>query len=231
MLTLYLDKIWPGEYGIAKPWYFLLEKIWKRKTNRNCINNSDENRLLPLQEKNLNPIVQLKGVTKIYDNHEAVSNLEMNIYKGSVTGLLGENGAGKSTTMSMIAGTKICRYNVGYKAFNERISCCILGLTKATSGNIYIDGININDNVELARKEVSFCTQHNLLYDELTVIQHLELFGMLKGEQSRKKAREQALELLRNTLGMEDKINTFVTELSGGMKRKLSLGIALMGNP
>ncbi|GJQ88274.1 hypothetical protein Trydic_g20136, partial [Trypoxylus dichotomus] len=156
-LTLYLDKIWPGEYGIAKPWYFLIQKIWKRITNTNTINTvSDEKELLPVEESNLRTVVQLKDVTKIYDNNVAVNKLCMNIYEGQITGLLGENGAGKSTTMSMITG-----------------------LTKATSGTIYIDGINVNDDVEQAREKVSLCTQHNLLYDELTVIQHLELFGRI----------------------------------------------------
>ncbi|GJQ68998.1 hypothetical protein Trydic_g23925, partial [Trypoxylus dichotomus] len=205
VLTLCLDKIWLAECGIAKQWYFLIQKI-RNLTKTDAINTvSDETQLLSAEESNVRPIIQLKDVTKIYDNNVAVNKLEMNIYEGKVTTLLGENGAGKSTTMSMITG-----------------------LTTATTGNIYIHGININD--EQARQKVSYCTQRNLLYDDLTVIQHLEFFGRLKGL-SKKKALNQARDLLENTLLLEDKTNALVTELSGGMKSKLSLGIALMGDP
>lgn len=67
-----------------------------------------ENPLLyNLEDVNLETIIQLKEVTKAYENTVAVSNLNMNIYKGTITSLLGENGAGKSTTMSMLTGNKI----------------------------------------------------------------------------------------------------------------------------
>ncbi|KAK9687261.1 ABC transporter [Popillia japonica] len=208
LLTLYLDKIWPGPYGIAKPWYFLMEKIWKRKSKPNCNDVSPAStKLLTLEKSMLKPVVQLRNIKKSYDNNVAVNNLTLDIYQGAVTSLLGENGAGKSTTMSMIAG-----------------------LTKADSGDICIDGMAICEYAEYARKIVSICTQHDLLYDELNVIQHLILFGRLKGLTA-SQARKQAMDLLRNTLRMEDKEKAFVFQLSGGMKRKLSLGISLMGDP
>ncbi|KAI4468947.1 atp-binding cassette transporter subfamily a abca [Holotrichia oblita] len=208
LLTMYLDKIWPGPYGISKPWYFLMQSLWKRKPKGNVIDASTaEMTPLSLEKSILKPVVELKSVTKIYDNNVAVNSLSMNIYEGAITTLLGENGAGKSTTMGMIAG-----------------------LTKANSGEIWIAGAPVDEYAELARKTVSICTQHDLLYDELNVIQHLILFGRLKGL-SEKDARKQAIELLQNTLNMCGKERVFVSQLSGGMKRKLSLGIALMGDP
>ncbi|CAO2583069.1 Phospholipid-transporting ATPase ABCA3, partial [Lemmus lemmus] len=85
-----------------------------------------------------------------FRNKPAVNNLSLNVYEGQVTVLLGHNGAGKSTTLSVLTG----RF-------------------PATRGEAYINGYNISDNMVEIRKDLSFCPQHDLLFDDLTLSEHL----------------------------------------------------------
>lgn len=105
----------------------------------------------------------------------------------------------------------------------------LTGLFKPTSGTAYIDGKDIRYRIDDARKSLGLCPQHNVLFDELTVEEHFQLFCKLKGSSSE-------IEIERETnkyiamLEMEDKRKTLSCALSGGMKRKLSIGIALCGD-
>ena len=87
----------------------------------------------------------------------AVDNLSLNMYKGQITALLGHNGAGKTTTMSILTG-----------------------LFTATSGEAHINGYNISNEMDLIRRSLGICPQHNVLFDRLTVAEHLAFFAMLK---------------------------------------------------
>ena len=87
----------------------------------------------------------------------AVDKLHLKFYKGHITALLGHNGAGKTTTISIMTG-----------------------LYPATSGNVYINGQNIRDDFDSIRGIIGICPQHNVLFDRLTVREHLELFAALK---------------------------------------------------
>ncbi len=79
------------------------------------------------------------------------------MYKGQITALLGHNGAGKTTTMSILTG-----------------------LFTATSGEARINGYNISNEMDLIRQSLGICPQHNVLFDRLTVSEHLAFFAMLK---------------------------------------------------
>ena len=79
------------------------------------------------------------------------------MYKGQITALLGHNGAGKTTTMSILTG-----------------------LFTATSGEAHINGYNITNEMDLIRRSLGICPQHNVLFDRLTVAEHLIFFSMLK---------------------------------------------------
>ena len=87
----------------------------------------------------------------------AVDNLSLNMYKGQITALLGHNGAGKTTTMSILTG-----------------------LFSATAGGAEINGYDINTEMDLIRRSLGICPQHNVLFDRLTVREHLAFFAMLK---------------------------------------------------
>ncbi|KAH8238979.1 hypothetical protein KR038_011395 [Drosophila bunnanda] len=129
-------------------------------------------------------------------------NLSMTINNKEITVLLGHNGAGKTTMMNMI-----------------------MGLVPKDSGKIVVCS---ERDVASYRHLIGFCPQHSVFMSYMTCHQHLEFFAQLRGD-TRSNARRWADEKLMK-LGLSDKQNEFGRNLSGGMKRRLSLGIAIAGN-
>ncbi|NDK99863.1 ATP-binding cassette domain-containing protein [Photorhabdus bodei] len=152
--------------------------------------------------------IRLEKVEKTFPglNNPAVSSLTAEIYGGSVTGLVGPDGAGKTTLIRMLAG-----------------------LLKPDSGSIEIMGLDpIKDGVQ-ARFELGYMPQKFGLYEDLTVLENLNLYADLRGVlgDERKKTYEQLLtftDLTRFTGRLAGK-------LSGGMKQKLGLACTLLGKP
>ncbi|KAI6240849.1 ATP-binding cassette sub-family A member 3 [Aphelenchoides fujianensis] len=112
----------------------------------------------------------------------AVNNLSLDMEEGEITALLGHNGAGKSTTISMLTG-----------------------VTSPTNGTAFIDGYDIRNSLSLIRKQLGYCPQYNILVNRLTVFEHLEFFCHLK---ERPWNPEEAMALLRR-LQLEDKKDTY----------------------
>jgi ATP-binding cassette subfamily A (ABC1) protein 3 len=175
--------------------------------------------------------VRIRGLRKVFaaqggSERVAVNGLKMDMYEGQVTVLLGHNGAGKSTTINML-----------------------VGLTKPTSGDAFMSGNrSISRNMNEIRRNLGVCPQHDILFAELTVRQHLQMFASFKGMPNRDIKEEvermvscvdsvcrlcQLITLFRRQLrevGLVEKGNARASTLSGGQKRKLSVGIALIGN-
>ncbi|GMT18917.1 hypothetical protein PFISCL1PPCAC_10214, partial [Pristionchus fissidentatus] len=147
--------------------------------------------------------ITLESVVKAFDSTRAVDEMTMKAFKGQVTVLLGHNGAGKSTTFNMISG-----------------------LTSPTCGSIYICGMDLKENLAACQEKIGYCPQGNPLFNLLTVDEHLEFFARLKRIQTSKwkEDRESLLEGLKLT----EKRGTRSVHLSGGMKRKLCVGMALI---
>lgn len=220
VLALYIENIWPGQYGIPKGVLYPFKlSYWRGSTPRRAapfVNQLEENGAINKafekepQDKQLG--VQLIDVSKTYtfplQNRppvHAVNNMTMNIYNGQLTALLGHNGAGKSTTISMITG-----------------------LIPPTSGQIVVNGYDLSTSMDEVRNILGLCPQYNILFDQLTVREHLRLFATLKGHPSNDIDHE--IQQMVETLMLTDKIDTLSSALSGGMKRKLSVGIALIAN-
>ena len=150
--------------------------------------------------------IRLANVAKNFSQFgklkQAVRDLSLNIYEGQISVLLGHNGAGKSTTISMITG-----------------------LGEPTSGHILVNGVDIVRETSAARKFLGFCPQHNLLFDQLTVFEHLRFFALLKENFS-----EQEVDEMLAIIGLSAKKHALSRTLSGGMKRKLSVAIAFIGD-
>lgn len=100
----------------------------------------------------------------------------------------------------------------------------ITGLTEPTSGQILINGIDIVQNTNDARRCIGFCPQYNLLFDDLTVYEHLKFFSQLKNNFDDKEINK-----MLEIIGLSDKKHALAKTLSGGMKRKLSVSIAFIG--
>nr|UOU03312.1 ATP-binding cassette subfamily A3-1 [Brachionus rubens] len=150
--------------------------------------------------------IKIENISKTFEQlgqvKQAVQNLSLNIYEGQISVLLGHNGAGKSTTISMITG-----------------------LAEPTSGKILVNDIDIVKNTKEARKVIGFCPQYNLLFDDLTVYEHLKFFSKLK-----ENFNEAEIDNMLDIINLSDKKHALSKTLSGGMKRKLSVAIAFIGN-
>lgn len=217
LLTIYIEKVFPGDIGIPEPWYFLAipcVRFFREKMGYNSLVNHDamlqdrrvSNCDCEEEPANLKAGIRISNLSKSFGSKTAVNKLNLNIYEDQITVLLGHNGAGKTTTMSMLTG-----------------------MFPPTSGTAYLNGKDIRTEVNEARGSLGLCPQHNVLFDELTVKEHIIFFARLKGIKDK---REIAHEVSRyiNILELKDKINAQSKTLSGGMKRKLSIGIALCGN-
>ncbi|KAF0687881.1 hypothetical protein As57867_020372, partial [Aphanomyces stellatus] len=129
----------------------------------------------------------------------------MTMYKNQITCLLGHNGAGKTTLISMLTG-----------------------MIPASSGDATVNGLSLNGDLNEIRRSLGMCPQHDVLYTELTVQEHLMFYGKIKGYTG--KALELEVEQKIVEVGLTEKRHVYSNELSGGMKRKLSLAIALLGD-
>lgn len=212
LIALYVEKIFPGDFGVAEKWNFpFSKKFWFNIPDYIGIhdinaNGSHVNANYEHEPKNKNPGIRIMNLRKVYDeNKVAVEGLNLNLYENEITALLGQNGAGKTTTMSMLTG-----------------------MINPSSGTAIIDGKDIRKEMNSIRSTIGFCPQHNILFDSLTVREHLTFFSLLKG--LHKDEIEREVEKYVKLLKLETKIDTQSKGLSGGMKRKLSVGIALCAN-
>uniref|UniRef100_A0A4W5PPM8 P-type phospholipid transporter n=1 Tax=Hucho hucho TaxID=62062 RepID=A0A4W5PPM8_9TELE len=150
--------------------------------------------------------IPLEKNTHTYDQGAklAVNHLNLKFYEGQITSFLGHNGAGKTTTMSILTG-----------------------LFPPTAGTVYIKGMDIRTDMDIIRKTLGVCPQHNVLFDILTVEEHVWFYGRLKGLSGDEVRKE--LDTLLEDVGLLHKRHEQTRNLSGGMQRKLSVAIAFVG--
>ncbi|XP_077556222.1 phospholipid-transporting ATPase ABCA3-like isoform X2 [Haemaphysalis longicornis] len=149
--------------------------------------------------------VRLVNLTKLYGKTTVVSNMNLEAAKGFITVVLGHNGAGKTTTMRMITGQ-----------------------LAPSSGSVFIQGRDVSSDRRAAHESLGICPQTDVHFQEMTVFEHLYFFSRLKGVPYGD-VHEEAFNLLI-LLNMVPKTDTFAKHLSGGMKRKLSIAMALIGH-
>uniref|UniRef100_A0A8C8Y9L1 ABC transporter domain-containing protein n=1 Tax=Panthera leo TaxID=9689 RepID=A0A8C8Y9L1_PANLE len=208
----YVEAVLPGEHGVPKPWYFfVMPSHWRGQPvplTRSVLHvadpdNSPKSQLIQEEPTSLKKGIEIQHLYKVSNKHVAVKDLTLNLYQGQITALLGHNGAGKTTT------------------------CYVLtGLIPPSSGCVYINGYEISHNMAEIRKSMGWCPQHDILFDDLTVAEHLSFYAQLKGL-SRLKCPEEVQRML-HALSLEDKRDSLSRCLSGGLRRKLSIGIALI---
>ncbi|XP_044533206.1 phospholipid-transporting ATPase ABCA3-like [Gracilinanus agilis] len=216
LVAWYVEAVFPGAYGMPQPWYFfLLPSYWYGKPRtittqheeEEVLEKSSQNEFFEPEPADLQAGIRIKNLSKTYligrKKKQAIKNLSLNLYEGQITVLLGHNGAGKTTTLSILTG-----------------------LFPPTSGHAYISGFEISQDMAHIRKSLGLCPQHDVLFDELTVAEHLLFYAQLKGLPPNKCSEE--VDHILAILDMEQKRHALSKSLSGGMKRKVSIGIALI---
>jgi len=251
-LGYYLQNVLPHDFGIRKPWYFLCTlSYWgKRKkkkyitledkqefpefTTRNSILLEDEKKEHIKQiklKKTRTKAVKLYGdltkfesddiyddkgfdesfeirdlVKKFGDGKVAVNKVSINFYKDEIFALLGHNGAGKTTFISILTG-----------------------MYEATSGKALYCGDNVleSDNMDAFRRKLGICPQHDTLFEDLNIREHLEIFSIFKGVES-SKVNDEINRTLRD-FQIENIQYMLARNLSAGQRRKLSIAISLIG--
>uniref|UniRef100_A0A3B4Z5Q1 ATP binding cassette subfamily A member 7 n=1 Tax=Stegastes partitus TaxID=144197 RepID=A0A3B4Z5Q1_9TELE len=206
----YIEAVFPGEYGIPRPWYFIFQiNYWggiPLEAGMPIPPAPTEQDRIEAEPSNLILGVSIRNLVKIYKKGAklAVNHLNLKFYEGQITSFLGHNGAGKTTTISVLTG-----------------------LFPPTSGTVYIKGMDIRHDMDIIRKTLGVCPQHNVLFDILTVEEHVWFYGRMKGLSEEQVNAE--LETLLDDVGLLHKRHDQTRNLSGGMQRKLSVAIAFVG--
>ncbi|XP_046387973.1 ATP-binding cassette sub-family A member 7-like isoform X2 [Ischnura elegans] len=217
VLTWYIETVFPGQYGIPKPWYFpFMRSYWCGGTvgpmedvaTATLPDKIQESKDFEREPTHLQLGVSIQGLTKIYGHSSnkkvALRDLNLNFYQDQITSFLGHNGAGKTTTISILTG-----------------------LFPPTSGTAKVYGLDIRSNMDNIRKSLGTCPQHNVLFDHLTVKEHLWFYARLRGRPKNEINAE--IDEMILDLGLPQKRNELAKNLSGGMQRKLSIAVAFVG--
>uniref|UniRef100_A0AAR2JBD8 P-type phospholipid transporter n=1 Tax=Pygocentrus nattereri TaxID=42514 RepID=A0AAR2JBD8_PYGNA len=234
VMTWYIEAVFPGQYGIPRPWYFPFTKSYwfgegdqkLKPTIQGKKANAEGKSTLHLvflpkvfmtlcsciavcteeEPTHLDMGVYIENLVKVYRHGKklAVDGLTLGFYEGQITSFLGHNGAGKTTTMSILTG-----------------------LFPPTSGTAYIMGKDIRSELSAIRQSLGVCPQHNVLFSMLTVEEHVWFYARLKGLPE-DAVRAEIDQILYDT-GLPHKRKSRTSELSGGMQRKLSVALAFVG--
>ena len=145
-------------------------------------------------------IIEVKNLVKQYKELKAIDNLSFEVHEGEILGLLGPNGSGKSTTIN-----------------------CILSLLEFSKGTIKIFGKDMKPDAYDIKSKIGVVFQEVSVFDELTVYENIDYFcGLyIKDKKTRKQYIEDAIRLV----GLEDFKKFYPKKLSGGLLRRLKLGI------
>ena len=251
-LAVYFDAWLPNEYGAKRrPWFCCLPSFWcsrkaaerhsGREVDASTEPSQDEEDLMnadvlaesrALRGKKLPSgeeaslasrklAVRILGLTKRFTSIKAkcccinrkktvftaVNKLWHGVDEGQLYALLGHNGAGKTTSFNMLTG-----------------------LMPVTGGDATIFGLSIKDDFGAIRSQMGVCPQHDLLWNQLTGREHLQLFARLKGVPPQQ-VEEEVTKRLNDVRLTHEEGRSKAGSYSGGMRRRLSIAIALLGDP
>jgi len=151
-------------------------------------------------------MLKIENLCKSYGSFQAVNNLSLHIPSGEIFGFVGPNGAGKTTTMKIVCG-----------------------LLTANSGKVFMNGIDLSNNMRMLKSKIGYMPDFFGVYDDLKVIEYLEFYASIydiKGKESVKICND-----LLELVDLTDKKNIYVDSLSRGMKQRLCLARSLVHNP
>jgi ABC-type multidrug transport system ATPase subunit len=224
ILGLYFDAVLPQPWGISKniffpiTWIFgsLMKKLSLVSISTDLrLDREDEdvtverNKVLGenAQKNEFNSPVLIRGLSKTYNRRKtALHELTIAMDNDECFGLLGPNGAGKSTTISMLCG-----------------------LFGPSQGTAFVNGFNIRTDIDSVHLALGLCPQFDIQWDDLTVGEHLEFYARMKNMPLLEETKN--VKQILESVGLWEKRNRTTGSLSGGMKRRLSIAIAFVGDP
>lgn len=245
LIGWYLRHVLPGKYGVSYPLYFFLTpSYWGcgsskstpmnlDRPHKGASNNAyeDEESVRGIKIKKLGDLgamgngqngssgavvhddpsvshtvgISLRGLCKSFRHKKAVRGVTVDFYSDQITAFLGQNGAGKSTVVHLLTG-----------------------IHQPSHGNAFINNRSILSDMGNIRKDLGICPQHDILFEYLTVREHLEFYASLKGNLSSRERKEDISRMLDLT-GLHLSKNVPVAQLSGGQRRRLSVALAFIG--
>jgi len=237
VLAWYLDQVVPTEFGVRRPWYYPFMKVTHRRRTASDAPAEGDNRATgcrrPSDDEEAScAALQVEGLTKIYvrpstprpqgclrrptkaEPFAANDSITFDAADGEIVGLLGHNGAGKSTFISML-----------------------VGLTPPSSGTASVYDMNVARDIDQLRNRTGFVPQSNdIIYEDLTCKQHMRLVAGIKcvGEEWRERegSIQEYTDGLLDQVGLaREQHDKLAKNLSGGQQRKLCLAMALVGDP
>uniref|UniRef100_A0A803V6Y9 ATP binding cassette subfamily A member 10 n=1 Tax=Ficedula albicollis TaxID=59894 RepID=A0A803V6Y9_FICAL len=212
-----------GKYGMPDPPLFCLKASYWMRSRRGSTRDVPRASANPEEQlgDDVEPVppeflgkeaIRIHNIKKAYKKKdkktEALRGLSLTIYEGQITALLGHSGAGKTTLLNVLSG---------------------LSFPSEGSATIYNYKLSEMGDREEIRGLVGICPQFNSHFEVLTVRENLKTFAEIKGIKS--KEVEQEVENILELLDISNIQDTQAEKLSGGQKRKLSIGIAMLGNP
>eukprot|EP01114_Cavostelium_apophysatum_P014827 TRINITY_DN3937_c0_g1_i2.p1 TRINITY_DN3937_c0_g1~~TRINITY_DN3937_c0_g1_i2.p1 ORF type:complete len:862 (+),score=239.32 TRINITY_DN3937_c0_g1_i2:158-2743(+) len=217
----YFSNVLPSEKGLV-PWFMFTRNYWRGGVPKSQkaprpppLDGMDEDVAAEVRKafEDVNAEVRILNLHKKYTKYfglktamHALQGLSLSIRKGQVFALLGHNGAGKTTAIS-----------------------CLTGVFRPTKGEAYICGKSLRHELGEVQKKIGVCPQHDILFEELTAREHLEIFADIKGVP--KKEQKTMIEQRLNDVLLLNVADKAAGTFSGGMKRRLSVAIATIGNP
>ncbi|KAI9140083.1 hypothetical protein BKA69DRAFT_1167791 [Paraphysoderma sedebokerense] len=201
ILCWYLNQVFVGRSGGAKPFYFFVKNILgvRRK------GLSHELKGMMDESRNRESVI-ISKLRKHYGKFEAVRGIDLTLRKGRCLALLGHNGSGKSSLINVLSG-----------------------LLQPTSGDGFVFGHRITEDMSAIQSTLGSCPQHDLLWQELTPYEHLRLYSRFKGIAF--SVLDKYIKEKLDKVGLRSHGNQLVGTFSGGMKRRLSIVACSVGSP
>eukprot|EP00924_Labyrinthula_sp_SR-Ha-C_P000002 maker-scaffold_101-snap-gene-0.4-mRNA-1 protein AED:0.18 eAED:0.20 QI:0/0/0/1/0.33/0.25/4/0/1756 len=224
LLALYLNLTLPQATENPLPFTFFVDPNYWRSSRKVLDEDSkkegDADYTVPVQGVTVEPVndtlrqqitdgigIQIRGLSKFFSSGSgtvrAVNEVDLDVYEGEILSLLGHNGAGKTSLLRILSGAY-----------------------KPTKGDARVYGAQLTKSLDKIRSSLGFCPQENLLYPELTVFEHLKFYLKVKGVGGNERV---LVERSAAEVGLSTKLHTRASSLSGGMKRRLSLAISMVG--
>jgi len=148
--------------------------------------------------------IEISHLTKLYGEQKALDNVTLSIHKGEITGLLGPNGAGKSTLMKIV-------------------TCFI----PQTSGEVWVEGLNVNENALEIRKMLGYLPENNPLYPEMYIREYMIFIAGIYKIKNPKSRIDEVIEMT----GLGPEIHKTIGKLSKGYRQRVGLAQALLNDP